>query len=122
MLPVSGISYADYEVWVNGTRITSVNEEDVLGNGTVSYVHDDDIGEGTLTLNNASIITDTASPISIASGATVNIVLSCTNTLDASDADGFAGLNVPAGATVTISGAGELTATERQLCSRDRWK
>ncbi len=110
MLPVSGIAAAEYNVWVNGTQINSLNDENVLGDGKVSYVHNDETGEGTLTLNGANITTTTASPISIASGATVNITLIGTNTLT-TNGENFAGLNVPAGATVTISGAGSLNAT-----------
>lgn len=111
MLPVYGMAAAEYNVWVDRTRITSANSSDVLKDGKVSYVHNDETGEGTLTLNGANITTTMASPISIASGATVNITLIGDNTLNASGASTYAGLNVPEGATVTISGAESLSAT-----------
>lgn len=113
MAPVSGMAVGDpveYDIWVDRTRITSANSSDVLEDGKVSYVHNDGTGEGTLTLNGASIATTTTSPIRIASGATVNITLIGDNTLNASCDNGFAGLNVPEGATATISGSGSLTA------------
>ncbi len=41
----------DYDLWVAGVQVTSENENDVLGDGTVSY----DAETNTLTLNNATI-------------------------------------------------------------------
>lgn len=106
MLPVYGMAVGDpveYDIWVGGTRITSANVGTLPAG--VSYEH----GTATLTLSDANITTTMASPISIASGATVNITLIGTNILT-TNGENFAGLNVPEGATVTISGSGSLTA------------
>ena len=44
-------AYMEYNTWVGGVRITSENEDDVFGDGTVSYDHKTRV----LTLNNATI-------------------------------------------------------------------
>ena len=50
-----------YEVYVAGTQVTSLNQADVLGDGTVSY----DAETNTLTLNNANIVTEAETEFSI---------------------------------------------------------
>lgn len=45
--------YAIYELWVGQTKVTTRNQADILGDGTISY--EGDANSGILTLNNASI-------------------------------------------------------------------
>ena len=47
-------NYAIYELWVAGVKVTTRNQADILGDGTVSFVGDGT--SGTLTLNGANII------------------------------------------------------------------
>lgn len=46
---------AVYDIYVGGRRVTSNNQDDVFGDGTVAYAYDYDRGVHTLTLNNADI-------------------------------------------------------------------
>lgn len=46
---------AAYDIYVGGRRVTSNNQDDVFGDGTVAYAYDYDRGIHTLTLNNADI-------------------------------------------------------------------
>ena len=46
-------NYAIFELWVAGVKVTTRNQADILGDGTVSYVGDGK--SGTLTLNGAKI-------------------------------------------------------------------
>lgn len=46
-------NYAIYDIWVAGVKVTTRNQGDILGDGTVSYVGDGK--SGTLTLNGANI-------------------------------------------------------------------
>lgn len=48
---VKAADVKEYDLWVGGTRVTSSNKDDVLGDGTVSF----DPERNILTLNNASI-------------------------------------------------------------------
>ena len=45
---------SEYPLWVNNTRVTAKNADNVFNNGTVSY----DAGTNTLTLNNCNITAD----------------------------------------------------------------
>ena len=45
--------YAIYELWVAGVKVTTRNQDDILGDGTVSYVGNGKTG--TLTLNGADL-------------------------------------------------------------------
>lgn len=47
----TAITYVEFDLWVGGVHVTSVNMNDVLGDGTVSYNESDN----TLTLDNANI-------------------------------------------------------------------
>ncbi|MDR1447803.1 MAG: hypothetical protein LBI63_02425, partial [Candidatus Ancillula sp.] len=75
-------------------------------------------GNATVTLNGASITSSSDSPITLSSGANLTLKLSGSNTLTSDDRV-RAGLNVPDGATLTITSAtgngtsaeGSLTAT-----------
>ena len=74
----------EYPVWVAGKQVTSENQNDVLGNEMVSY----NPATFTLTLNNASISTETGAAIhSTYEDYTLNIVGTGTNTISA--AGGF---------------------------------
>ena len=44
-----------YDLKVRGIRVTGGNQENVLGDGKVSFVYDEETGKGTLTLTNAEI-------------------------------------------------------------------
>ena len=44
-----------YDIYVGGKRVTSGNQDDVFGDGTVAYAYDYDRGGHVLTLNNADI-------------------------------------------------------------------
>jgi hypothetical protein len=46
-------NYTIFELWVGETKVTTRNQDDILGDGTVSYKGD--CNSGVLTLNNASI-------------------------------------------------------------------
>lgn len=46
-------NYKIFDLWVGGVKVTTRNQGDILGDGTVSYVHTED--GGTLTFNNANI-------------------------------------------------------------------
>lgn len=58
----------EYDLWVNGLRVTSLNQDDVLGDldegATITY----DEQTNTLTLNNASLVVDEAASGIMASG------------------------------------------------------
>lgn len=70
-------NYAIFELWVAGVKVTTRNQGDVLGDGTVSYVGDGK--SGTLTLNGADITESTdlggdAVIVSLLDNLTVNLV------------------------------------------------
>ena len=46
-------NYQIFDLWVGGVKVTTRNQSDILGDGTLSYVHEEN--GGTLTLNNANI-------------------------------------------------------------------
>jgi hypothetical protein len=69
-------------------------------------------GASTLKLSDASITTnfENTSAVKLQSGASLSLILAGRNVLDASANNDCAGLEVPVGAAVTISGVGSLTA------------
>ena len=69
-----------YNLYVKGTQVTSLNEEDVLGNGTVSF----DPQTSTLTLMNAEIAT-TGAPGIQSSIPNLNVMLVGGNFINISD-------------------------------------
>ncbi|MBQ9169866.1 MAG: leucine-rich repeat domain-containing protein [Bacteroidaceae bacterium] len=69
-----------YNLYVKGTQVTSLNEEDVLGNGTVSF----DPQTSTLTLMNAEI-TPTGAPGIQSSIPNLNVMLVGGNFINISD-------------------------------------
>lgn len=46
-------AYRAYDVWISGTQITAINQDDVLGDGSVSFEFDDSTNTGTLNLRDA---------------------------------------------------------------------
>ena len=70
-------NYAIYELWVAGVKVTTRNQADILGDGTISYVSDGKAG--TLTLNGAKI-TESSDPnaeaviVSTIEHITINLV------------------------------------------------
>lgn len=69
-----------YDLYIAGTQVTSLNEEDVLGNGTVSF----DPQTSTLTLMNADIA-PTGAPGIQSSIPNLNVMLVNGNTINISD-------------------------------------
>ena len=70
-------NYAIYELWVAGVKVTTRNQADILGDGTVSFVGDGT--SGTLTLNGTNI-TESSDPnaeaviVSTIEHITINLV------------------------------------------------
>ena len=70
-------NYAIFELWIAGVKVTTRNQADILGDGTVSYVGDGECG--TLTLNGADIgetsdLDADAMIISLIDDLTINLV------------------------------------------------
>ena len=84
----------------------------IIGSSTTNMVEVRVNGTANIILEGVSISSSSASPFSIGSDAAVNLTVDGTNTLDGSSGSN-AGLAVPSGATLEITGAstGSLTAT-----------
>ncbi len=97
----------------DGTHVTEPNSSGYIITGT-SDAHNVKVTDGThnITLQNAIINSDTASPFDIASGANVTLTLIGENELHYTGDLGTssAGLHVPKGAALTIGGTGKLSA------------
>ena len=100
-----------YLIWVNGTRVSDENADDVLGDGTVSY----DPAANTLTLNGANITTayedEFGDQYGIYAESSLNLNLAGENTvtLTASGTEYYAGIWIDE--ALNISGGGSLTVT-----------
>jgi hypothetical protein len=98
-----------YDLWVDGTQVTSENAENVLGDGTVSY----DVESNTLTLNNTEIDTPYTSSDYYTSGiysaGDINITLTGDNSINISG--GMIAAGIHANGVITISGSGSLDLT-----------
>lgn len=95
----------NYDLWVAGTQVTKTNQNDVLGNGKVSY----DPNTRTLTLNNAHLTLSGDAEEGISSCIDSDLtddMLTITGTATLSDADGImtAGPLTLDGATLTLTG------------------
>lgn len=119
MFPVSADgSEVEYDLWVGGTRVTSTNASNVLGDGTVSYNPTDNI----LTLNGANITKEVTEPKTAPyyknsgvyySGSEVlkvNLIESNSITVKVSK-DGCSSCGFFSYAGVTFTGGGSLTVT-----------
>ena len=92
-----------YEVYVNGTQVTRVNRNDILGDGTVSYTPASDTSPARLELNGADLTT-------VQLGTDTELVLTGENTIETVTNTG----------EVTVSGSGELTLTDSLDCGSKR--
>ena len=95
----------NYDLWVAGTQVTKTNQNDVLGNGKVSY----DPNTNTLTLNNAHLTLSGDAEEGISSCIDSDLtddMLTITGTATLSDADGImtAGPLTLDNATLTLTG------------------
>ena len=107
-------NYAIYELWVAGVKVTTRNQSDILGDGTVSYMGDGKTG--TLTLNGANIeefsYTDTEAFI-------VSTINDLTINLDGENKIGMgekAPINGISAYDLTIKGEGSLALGARASC------
>ena len=94
-----------YDVWLAGTRVTSENRNNVLGDGTVSY----DTGTNTLTLKNANITADEA--YGLHSKMPLNIKLEGENRISVVWKSAVFFQKGSTNGTVTILGYGSLIVT-----------
>lgn len=88
----------------NAVQITSLNQNDVLGDGTVRFAYDDENEKGTLTLNGAELSSEDNSPISASKMENLEIVLKGKNKIQAEEACIIA-------KNLTFSGEGSLDIT-----------
>ena len=106
--------YTIYELWVGGVKVTTRNQSDILGDGTIRY--DGNQEAGTLTLKNANI-NETIDPESDA--MIVSKINNLTLTLEGENALGQ-GINTPVNGiyprNLTITGDGSLTIGARSSC------
>ncbi len=93
-----------YNIYVAGTQVTSLNQADVLGDGTVSY----DAETNTLTLNNANIETEAEGEGLSTQIDEVIIKLEGENSIEAPE-----GYGIYSDASFTITGPGSLSVTSK---------
>jgi len=91
-----------YPIWIAGTQVTSLNQADVLGDGTVSY----DAETNTLTLNNANIETE-GEGLSTQIDEVI-IKLEGENSIEVPE-----GFGIYSDASFTITGPGSLNVTSK---------
>lgn len=94
----------------NGNIILTPGVSTLSGSTTAYYVEANQPGNYTVTLSNVTINTtnkDDRPAIKLASGVNMTLILDGTNAVKSGV--GAAGINVPAGATLTIQGTGSLT-------------
>ena len=107
LLPVTVLA-ADstvYDIWVDGVQVTSENKDNLCG-GTVSY----DPTTHTLSLNNATLDSDTMSDYGIKTTipSTLKIRLTGTNSITRTDPGGGVGIYLNYSNSVEITGDGTL--------------
>ena len=108
---------ANYDVWVGGTQVTSVNQNDVLGNGKVTYTPESSSAGVTtpqkLTLNGANIsASETTKGIESTSGA-LDIELIGENKIE-TDSNS---INSSGALTITSTKNGSLTMSSKNNMS-----
>ncbi|MEG6523835.1 S-layer homology domain-containing protein [Desulfotomaculum sp. 1211_IL3151] len=112
---ISPMAVTEYSIWVGGTRVTSDNMNDVLGDGTVRYTPASSSPYPTLTLNNARItgaLTSQTVPqrkYGIYTEYSLKIVLEGSNTITTESGAYSYAICVNNG-HLTISGTGSLNA------------
>lgn len=107
-------NYAIYELWVGETKVTTRNQDDILGDGTVSYKGDG--LSGVLTLDNASIAEHVVpnSDAAIMSGIpNLTISLVGENSIGMSGKTNVNGIYTR---NLKIDGDGSLAVTARASC------
>ena len=94
-----------YDIWVDGVQVTSENKDNLCG-GTVSY----DPTTHTLSLNNATLDSDTLSDYGIKTAipSTLKIRLTGTNSITRTDPGGGMGIYLNYSNSVEITGDGTL--------------
>ena len=94
-----------YDIWVDGVQVTSENKDNLFS-GTVSY----DPTTHTLSLNNATLDSDTLSDYGIKTTipSTLKIRLTGTNSITRTDPDGGVGIYLNYSNSVEITGDGTL--------------
>ena len=94
-----------YDIWVDGVQVTSENKDNLCG-GTVSY----DPTTHTLSLNNATLDSDTLSDYGIKTTipSTLKIRLTGTNSITRTDPGGGVGIYLNYSNSVEITGDGTL--------------
>ncbi|MBO5816597.1 MAG: carbohydrate-binding domain-containing protein [Paludibacteraceae bacterium] len=106
--------YSIYEVWVGGVKVTTRNQSDILGDGTVRY--EGNRKSGTLILTNANI-TETIDPD--ADAVVVSNIPNLTIKLEGDNKIGL-GNNAPVNAIATrnlsVTGEGSLALGARASC------
>ena len=98
------VSGDKYPLWIAGTQVNSVNKDDVLGNGTVTY--EGGTTGGMLTLNGATITSNSATTAALRSEIP-NLAINATGTNKLSASKEVVSLVESA----QIGGNGELTVT-----------
>ncbi len=117
--PLSGCvsydeNYSIFELWVAGVKVTTRNQADILGDGTVSYVGDGT--SGTLTLNGTNI-TESSDPN--AEAVIVSTIEHITINLVGENKIGMgekAPVNGISAFDLTIQGKGSLAVGARASC------
>lgn len=97
------ISVADKDG--NAVQITSLNQNDVLGDGKVSFVYDAENEKGILTLNGAELSSEDNSPIDASDMQNLEIVLKGKNKIESGWLAGIMADNL------TFSGNGSIEIT-----------
>ena len=107
LLPVTALATEStvYDIWVDGVQVTSENKDNLFS-GTVSY----DPTTHTLSLNNATLDSDTNLDYGIKTTipSTLKIRLTGTNSITRTDPDGGVGIYLNYSNSVEITGDGTL--------------
>ena len=102
-----------YNVWVGGTQVTSVNKDNVLGDGTVTYTPATTTEAQKLTLNNATINSGSTDGINTSTSDALTIDLIGTNTITGSDNSIYS----TGALTITSDSNGSLTMSSKDAMS-----
>ena len=108
--------YSIYELWVGGVKVTTRNQSDILGDGTVCYEGNQD--EGTLRLKNAHIaenIDPEAEAVVISHLKNLTIQLEGENYIGLGEHTPVNGIST---SNLTITGDGSLSVGARVSCVR----
>ena len=112
-LGAAAYAETNYPVWVGGTRVTSGNMDDVLGDGKVSFTPADGGTPAILTLNGAAITggyTFNGNAAAIYAQDDLTIDVTADSTVTGPDSGSGHSYCVYSGGSLTVIGTGELTA------------